>query len=363
MNTHSPTAHSRTARLLRAILFCGLVAGLIVAAGAVVKPIRGGNSFAGPWESFEAQPKNSIDVMVFGTSHAFTSIDPSVIWRTSGIPSFVLAGPTQRLQTTRYYVDEALKTQDPDVIALEMVAFTYAPDRHDTRFHLMNVGYMPISANRLKAGLFATPWGERTGALVDLWAYHDRWKELTPADYDIFHKQKGYEYLRGWIPLVGGNKKPKSTPQTTPEEAAAATLTATGEYNLPALREIARECDRRDIDLVLMLTPTSPPAGYSLGLAAGARALSAEFDNVHVLDLSQPGAVPGLSYRRDFYDGGHPSDTGAAKTSRVFARYLVSEFGLTDRRGDPAYASWNADADKRDAYVAKVKLQAKARKK
>ncbi len=363
MNTNAESPRHRIARLLKVIVFSSLVVGLVVATGAVLKPIRGGNSFAGPWESFRSQPRDSLDVMVFGTSHAFTSIDPSEVWRTAGVPTFVLAGPTQRLQTTRYYVDEALKTQHPDVIGLEMVAFTYAPDRYDSRFHLMNVGYMPPSVNRFKAGLFATPWGERTGALVDLWAYHDRWKELTPGDYDIVEKQKGYEYLRGWIPLVGGNKKPKSVADTTPREAAEATLTPAGVHNLKALRVIARECDRRDIQLVLMLTPTSPPAGYSPALGAGYRALSAEFDNVHLLDLSQPDAVPGLSYRDDFFDGGHPSHTGAQKTSRVFAHYLVTEFNLADRRGDAAYATWNDDAKKRDAYVAEVERKARAKKK
>ena len=135
--------------IIKMVVFTTLAIALLVVAGEVVKPRRSEGAFGGSWASFLSQPKNSVDVMVFGTSHAFTAVDPSTVWRAEGIPSFVLAGPVQKFNTTRYYVDEALRTQKPKVIVVEMVAYAYRANRFDSRFHMINVGYMPLSLNRL----------------------------------------------------------------------------------------------------------------------------------------------------------------------------------------------------------------------
>jgi hypothetical protein len=43
---------------------------------------------------------------------------------------------------------------------------------------------------------------------------------------------------------------------------------------------------------------------------------------------------------RDFYDLKHTNVHGSIKFTNYLSQYLVSEFGLEDRRGDPAYESW-----------------------
>lgn len=363
MSAPANTNHARRRSIVKATVFMLLVAVLLMVAGTILKPTRDASSFGGPWSAFKLQPKNTIDVMFFGTSHAFTSVDPSTIWREQGVPTFVLAGPTQRMHITRYYLAEALRTQTPKVVAIEMVALTYPEDRFDEKFHLLNVGYMPASLNRLKAAVLGTPWGHKTGVLFDLWAYHGRWTELKPSDFDIVHKQEGHEYLRGWIPLAGNHKEIRTKPQNTPQETALATVTPTYAYNLESLRIIAQECERRDIELLLFLTPTGPPGKYSQALSVGFRELGREFGNVHVLDLSQPGTVRELDYATDFYDGGHPNHVGAEKTSRTLANYLVLEFGLEDRREQKSYATWDKDATSRDAWVTQVERKAEAKAK
>ena len=44
---------------------------------------------------------------------------------------------------------------------------------------------MPWSLNKIGAGLLATPAAQRVGVLVDLWIYHSRWLQLTPADWNF----------------------------------------------------------------------------------------------------------------------------------------------------------------------------------
>jgi hypothetical protein len=341
--------NTSTRRLAASVLFCAMLVAEMVYAGAVLRPERSGAVGGAPWLSFFALEANTADVLVFGSSHAFAGIDPAVVWRQRGIPSFVLGGPTQMLQVTEYYMREALKTQRPRVFALEMSSSSYSTRTFSPSFHAMNVGLMPWSENKLAASWFATPGDMRINVLVDVWTYHARWSELTKADFDLDAKNDQATYLKGFNPNTAVRKVP-SQPYVRP--ASDYPIADAGvAYNKEALRRIAGLCEEYDIELLLFLTPTGPPQNTTYYMDRAAEALTGAFDNVHVLDLSRRGAVPGLFYNSDFYDGGHLNWRGAEKTSRALAEYLATTYDLPDRRGDVAYRSWDEDAAKRDEFI------------
>jgi hypothetical protein len=345
----STAARKRAWRALWVAVGCVLVIAAIAVANAVVKPPRKGDAGGATWASYLALPPNSVDVLFFGTSHAFSSIDPATIWRRGGIPSFVLAGPMQPLSLTEFYVREALRTQRPKLIVLEVSGLSYDASKFNREFHKINVGYMPWDANRVQAALVVSPPGERLGTLLDLWTLHDRGEPLTVKDFDLLGKDAGYEFLKGFKPSFV-SREVTSAPYA---QTAAARAEADAEVaaNLPALRRIAQAAKEAKVPLLLLLTPTSPPGGYSYHLQKAAEALRTDYPDVQVLDLSQEGAVSGLSYQTDFLDGGHLTYLGAEKVGIQLARVLAQAYGLADLRQDPAYASWNADAAARDDYI------------
>jgi hypothetical protein len=334
--------------------FCLILAVVLGLAGAVLKPERSllrGEAGAA-WAGYLAQPRDTVDVVFFGNSHVFDGVDPATIWRTRGITSYVLAGPTQPLEVTKHYVREAFATQHPRVVAVELSSMTYDRDRFVPTFHQINLGYMPWSAEKVQAIIDATPAGQRTGVAVDLWTYHTRWSQLKTRDFDLADKNRSDAFMKGWSPAVR-SKPVTPTPFVDPVAEKPRDLAATAR-NIRQLRDIAETCRDNDAQLVLFLTPTGPPGGYSRFLSRAASSLEAEFDNVSVLDLSAPGAVPGLSYASDFHDGGHLSYTGAEKSSATLARSLSGRFDLTDHRKDPAYLRWDTDANERDRHLASL---------
>jgi len=346
-----PTMTLRTRRLIASVLFCALVVGVLTLASVVLKPARKGDSGGSTWPAYLSTERDSLDVVFFGTSHVFSGVDPGTIWRSRGIASYVLGGPTQSMSVTYYYLREALKTQRPKVVALEMTGVSYRAGTYNREFQQINVGYMPFSENKLGAALFATPEGERTGVLVDLWTYHSRWTQLGREDWDIFGKDRDFEYLKGYLPKTA-SREVTPTPYE-PVGSARDDADAAVAHNLPDLRRIAQLCAEENIELLLFLTPTGPPGAYSYPMREAADAIQTEYPDVRVLDLSEPGAVPGLSFETDFFDGGHLSDSGARKVAPVLADYLAETYGLPDHRSDPAYAAWDHDAHKRDDYVAR----------
>ena len=64
---------------------------------------------------------------------------------------------------------------------------------------------------------------------------------------------------------------------------------------------------------------------------------------VPLLDLNEQACweATDLDPELDFYDFNHVSTTGATKLSHYLGAYLQENYGLTDKRADPAYASWN----------------------
>jgi len=357
--TRPPTSlRTRIALLVRSLAFCALVVGMLGFVGLVVKPARSGISVGNPWHSYSSLREQSVDVMFFGTSHAFTDIDPNVIWQRKGIPSFVLGGPMQTMEVTRYYVQEAFRTQRPKVVVLEMTATGYPAvqpkdqrHRYTQNFHRLNVGYMPMTLNRVEAALFATESGDKTAVLVDAWMYHSRWPELTSKDFAVWSKHAGYEYLKGYVPRTGYRTVPSGVVASYSWEVTE-TLHPDVAFHLPALRAIARTCQKNGAELVLLISPTGPAGKYSFYLRSAMSVLSKEYPNVRALDMSKPGGVRGLSYKTDFADGGHLNTTGARKASIALADYLASKYRLPDRRRDPAYRSWFDDVRKHDDYIA-----------
>lgn len=341
---------TRTRRLVSSLAFCALLFAELAYAGAVLRPDRSGAVGGAAWKGFSSLEPRTLDVIVFGSSHAFSGVDPSILWRERGIASFVLGGPAQMLQVTEYYMREALRTQQPKVFALEMASSSYSPRTFSPSFHAMNVGLMPWSVNKLAASWFATPAEMRINVLVDVWAYHGRWSELTKRDFDLRAKTAEATYLKGFNPSMT-SREVASQPYVRPASDYPVAEAGVA-YNRETLRRIAALCEEHDVELLLFLTPTGPPGNMSYYMERAAAALTGEFDNARVLDLSVPGAVPGLSYESDFLDGGHLNWRGAEKTSRVLAEYLSTTYALVDHRPDPAYRSWYADAAARDRYIA-----------
>lgn len=71
------------------------------------------------WRAFYAQEKNSLDYLIVGSSHAYSSFDVDMIEEELGKNTYILASPSQNVTQTYFNVKEALKYQKPEMIILE----------------------------------------------------------------------------------------------------------------------------------------------------------------------------------------------------------------------------------------------------
>ena len=58
--------------------------------------------------------------MFFGNSHAHCTVDHGLLWNNYGIAGYTLSAGSQQLDSTYYFVKEAIEVQKPKVVVVEV---------------------------------------------------------------------------------------------------------------------------------------------------------------------------------------------------------------------------------------------------
>ena len=84
-----------------------------------------------PLTQLYKEQEDSADVMCFGSSHVFENVNTGILWEEYGIADFNLCGSIQPMWNTYYYMKEALKTQHPKVMVLDVFGAIQTEDYID----------------------------------------------------------------------------------------------------------------------------------------------------------------------------------------------------------------------------------------
>ena len=74
----------------------------------------------GGWQRFYHMPQKTADVMFFGSSHAHCTVDHGLLWDQYGIAGYTLSAGSQRLDSTYYFLKEAIRVQKPKIAVVEV---------------------------------------------------------------------------------------------------------------------------------------------------------------------------------------------------------------------------------------------------
>lgn len=323
--------------LLAVLLFCGAVVPLLT-------PKR--HDYGAVWGMYTQEPEDSLDALFFGSSLAYCDLVPSILYEETGAAAFVMAGPEQTFPITYRYLREACKTQSPKTVFIEATGLIFGKSNRSIK---ANLTYMPWNLNRLIPVLeeSLTEGGKtpeetaqmeqdaRIGLLFPLYAYHDRWDELTAKDYK--------EGILGYEPdlLAGYTFLDQATPI---EEFTVREFTEDPETyarNLDYAKRIVEFCREEKIRPVFFLSPLTNRLSleWSEKICADLTALGVEF-----VDFNADFDEIGFDLSVDFYDRRHLNYRGAEK----FTRYLsgrLSEWGVSPSSHENG-SLWQERADR-----------------
>jgi len=295
---------------------------------------------------YEEKPRP--DVVFIGTSHVYCHINPLLIFQEYGISCYDFSAPGLDFSAGKLYVEEALRTGPPKIIAIDALYVWTFLNREDKDRHRQWLDALPLSYNKIKYICYAFERNKKyklninhdsfLSYIFPLLRYHDRWKELSNSDLDwdpempFYHRAIHYHGYGTYYHTVFSDFDNYYDSVTFNEDIL--------EENKKILLDISSLCSENGVELLLIKTPSQV---WRQDLHNLTQQWADEY-GIPFLDYNDIIEEIGIDITTDFMDKvEHLNDNGANKVSSHLGEYLQEHYSLPDYRGDPVYANWNED--------------------
>lgn len=292
------------------------------------------------FSAFYREPRGSLDAIYIGASNVYSYWSSPFGWGEFGISVFPLSTPSMPAQAMIYMVEEAMKTQPDALYILCLNDFKYVDDVTASSFHFVS-DYLKLSPTKIA---LINDLVDECEEEVSPWEYyfpfirfHSRWNELVTNDfvrkvngvkggswYDIFLHQytdvtSTFHYTDASLPLYDRQQE--------------------------ELNQLLDYCEASGGRFLFLFVPQAVSNESAIGQLNTVADICRDrgFD---VLDLMNSVDEIGLQLECDYYNGYHVNLHGSIKYTRYLGQYLTERYGFKDKRGNPAYSSWDAAYEK-----------------
>lgn len=290
----------------------------------------------GEIEKFYDEPRNTVDVLLVGSSHSMSGLSPVQLYRQTGLTAYNLSTWSQPVWVSYHYIREALKYQTPQVVVLDVFGAFY------DRSYLTGVdvdlvsddfaaqlrpswNLLELNLARRRAQVTRKTWDE----YLNITKYHSRlnrleWEDIAVVFGDDCSTGKGYG------PMYTTEDFSPYTPMQSDHREA---LYPFAEEYLQKIIELSRQ---KDFRLVFVKVPYIMEE-VDAGLLNTVRDLC-DAQGIPFVDCCGSN-LAGLDYSRDMADHGHVNYRGAYKVTSVLAEYL-NGLALPAQHTPQVTASW-----------------------
>lgn len=288
---------------------------------------------------FYAEKKDSLDVVMIGSSPVFPYYAAPKLWGETGIAMYPLSTNVQRPAAMRYLAEEAEKSQSPALYIFEMRMFTMEEaglmeNMAYTRGVTDNLRHSP---QRIRTIRGLVPEDDEEGRLsyyFDIMKYHTNWKMLAlPSEWaNMFYCHRH--------PLKGYTFRDEVGPQPRPLCGGAKGVLAIPREQETYLRELIAYLKENGLEALFIVSPygESPEDQQMFNYMADI----VEESGYAFLNMNDYYDEIGIVFEEDFADyGSHTNAIGAEKCTAFLKEYLTAHYALPDHRGDASYASWD----------------------
>lgn len=294
-------------------------------------------------DSFYELEQDTVDVLFLGSSHCYCSINNALLWDNYGISSFSLAISGQDLASSYYCFKEALKTQSPKVVCVELYGALF--DGYAVQGNLYR-NTLPFQMSFTSYNAVADIAGEED--VMDYWLkwpiIHTRYAELQKEDFDA----DGPVYL-GYHAEYHTQTIPELVPYTGEE------VTPIGESLEEWIYKMIELAQAEEIELCFFVAPSSASQEEQKKYKYVEQMV--EEKGIPCIDMIALKDTLGLDEAQDFIDGAHTNYFGAQKVTSYMGDFLWSNYALTDHYGDERYQVWDENSQVREHEMNNYTLQ------
>jgi hypothetical protein len=210
--------------------------------------------------------------------------------------------------------------------------------------------------------------GKRIPYVFDLLYYHSRWgdigKDSLPYTERRYAEKDPFRY-KGYCadPTVMFRTVDIFSDYNNAIYPTTAELMELHQKNLLYLLKIIELAKAKDVALVLIKTPNAETF-YQEDEQKTYNAVRkiADENQIPFIDYNtnEHRRAMNLDFNTDVFDESHLNISGSEKFSKYIAAYLKENYDLPDRRGNPAYSSWDEAAEGFFAFVATERARIEA---
>ena len=291
------------------------------------------------FSGFYAEKKDTLDIVMIGSSPVFPYYSAPKLWGETGIAMYPLSSNVQRPAAMKYLVEEASKTQSPQLFIFEMRMFTIEDEglSENMAYTRGVTDNMRYSIQRIKTIQALVPEDDEEGRLsyyLDIMKYHTNWKMLAlPSEWANMTYHKAH-------PLKGYTFKDEVGPQPMPDCGKAEGKTAIPPEQEAYLRDLLEFLKSTGKDALFIVSPY----GESLEEQQMFNYMEEITDSYGFpfLNMNNYYEEIGIVFEEDFADyGSHTNAIGAEKCTDFLKTYLEENYCFEDKRGEESYRSWD----------------------
>lgn len=304
--------------LVKMIIFIAIFIGIFL---GMSKVFLAKNENMYNYINFSNQPKNSIDILVLGSSHSMDGIDAqsldNILLDKYGISAktFNMSITGMRMEQMGYRWIEALKTQRPSVLILETFSCSLQGAGTDENINRWTMDYMPISKEKMTYIGEEIEENLQTSFLVPFIKYHSRWRDLTKEDWEILSREKTFDKSinQGFVAPHKPEFEGETDDYFEQDFSKIKEVTALPEAYQDIIEEIIKTCREIDCQILFLCIPYKVQVDVnSIELVKYNNYLEEVYVNnedIHIYDMQKMTKLLGWGYEH-MTDEGHVNDYG-----------------------------------------------------
>ena len=283
----------------------------------VPKHIGGDGDLTSIIQGYSKLDKDTLDIVFLGASQTFCGINTKELSDQYGISSYNYASSAQPIATTRFYLENAIKTQSPKLVVIDVCQAVQDDSNPEDKILSWNYDSVNPSFEKFSS-LYDILKGDAVKAFsytyCPLFLYHNRWSSIDEKDIGVVIDPDNYIFPqnRGFEPI---NKVEKQ------KLAYNESITECDEIppeNKEAMINIANICDKKNIKLLFIKIP-SP-----IWTKEKSNAIKdfTKSNNIDFIDMYEHLEEIGIDVSKDFADDQHVNTEGADKVTDYLLNIL-----------------------------------------
>lgn len=267
--------------------------------------------------AFHSLDENSLDVIVYGSSHAWKGFDTRVLNDKYGISAYNYGCNWQAMNTVELFLEDSLRTQTPKVVCIETFTVNNVLNNTNMDGQIYYTKAMDNFDGKKKylQQCFGNKLERYASYYFPIIMFHDNWNCISSENfldqgYERFIRSTGFMETNRVYPFSMPNYQFFSQSELSP-------------IAIETLNNIVNICNSKGIHVIFYTCPYDGEFNYSNALNE-----YAQKNNCDYIDLFRCYQDLNLDGSSDFNDGGHLNDSGAAKVADYLGKYITENFNL-----------------------------------